>query len=468
MYRADGKYYLTNMSLCCKGVDFSCKWIALMYAIIAAAMAVLMASGVGAVLVAAIVGAAVGAGVGASICGTMAAIMRMWLIIKKDLIIVEYQAVSNKSTLELSCAIFAGQIKFMPNVTNWFGEYFIFAANTVGVGLEGFMYVYGFRGAGLLKNASQTFLCNFASNYLKSWATTGILFRAGFSAMAGGKAYFESSEKGGNSDEVLSAVGKTFFFEAAVAEGIYDAATSDEENPLLKTLGIAKSVAPIFAMGGIPGGPKGETDATKADVTKAAEESVPGKIAKKINEWKAASKEHQAKLEGQGRGQGAGENSDILDIKQGPKEKLGDFGERIIRKLLENDGFDEFFQVQNKSGNGVDIVARNSKTGAVKVIEVKASKQEATWNNRSSKELPLSEDQSRGGEYYADSRLGRAANKEDGWKNTPKATEQAELAQEAIREADEVGKVSYEKYDVYVDEDGALRDDPVQRTWDPR
>ena len=162
----------------------------------------------------------------------------------------------------------------------------------------------------------------------------------------------------------------------------------------------------------------------------------------------------------------AGEISNILALKQGAKEKLGDFGERVVRKLLENDGFDDFFQVQNKSGNGVDIVARNSKTGEVKVIEVKSSQQEAMWNNGNSpKKLPLSKDQQAGGKVYSKSRLGRAANREDGWKNTPKATEQAELAQEAIKDASAEGKVSYEKYDVYVDKSGGLRTAPKQRNW---
>ncbi|WP_455970635.1 hypothetical protein [Bacteroides congonensis] len=64
MHRVDGQYYLTNMSLRCKGVDFSCRWVALMYAIIAAAMALLMASGVGVVLHAAIAGAAIDASLG--------------------------------------------------------------------------------------------------------------------------------------------------------------------------------------------------------------------------------------------------------------------------------------------------------------------------------------------------------------------------------------------------------------------
>ena len=61
MLREDGKYYLTERSLTCIGADFSCRWIALVAAILCAAIALLCASGVGVVLLAALVGAAAGA-----------------------------------------------------------------------------------------------------------------------------------------------------------------------------------------------------------------------------------------------------------------------------------------------------------------------------------------------------------------------------------------------------------------------
>jgi hypothetical protein len=44
-------------------------------------------------------------------------------------------------------------------------------------------------------------------------------------------------------------------------------------------------------------------------------------------------------------------------------EKLGDFGEKVAADYYRSLGYDEFFKVQNPSGNGVDIVARNSKNG---------------------------------------------------------------------------------------------------------
>lgn len=49
--------------------------------------------------------------------------------------------------------------------------------------------------------------------------------------------------------------------------------------------------------------------------------------------------------------------------------QLGDFCERLIKEYLKSQGFDKFYEVQNKSRNGVDIIAENTQTGEVKVIE---------------------------------------------------------------------------------------------------
>ena len=119
-----------------------------------------------------------------------------------------------------------------------------------------------------------------------------------------------------------------------------------------------------------------------------------------------------------------------------PGETLGDFCERVIKEYLKSQGFDKFYEVQNRSGNGVDIIAEKTKTHEVKIIEVKGTQSESKWNEGQSKELPLSKDQKAGGKTYSESRLNRAKNGDDGWKNEP---------------------LSYEKYDVYVDYNGAIR-----------
>ena len=66
------------------------------------------------------------------------------------------------------------------------------------------------------------------------------------------------------------------------------------------------------------------------------------------------------------------------------------------------EGFDQVVAVQNNSGHGVDMIGRNSKTGEIKVWEVKTTD--------GSSAPSLSKDQiSMGGEKYTNDRLTRAA-----------------------------------------------------------
>ncbi|WP_042226286.1 hypothetical protein, partial [Porphyromonas crevioricanis] len=112
-------------------------------------------------------------------------------------------------------------------------------------------------------------------------------------------------------------------------------------------------------------------------------------------------------------------------------EKLGDFGETIAKDYYRSLGYDEFYAVQNKSGNGVDIVARNSQTGDMVKAEVKTTQQDKLWNGGKTKEIPLSKDQRQmGGKHYTNDRLNRAANGDDGYTDG-RSSEQAEMALEA-------------------------------------
>ena len=310
LYREDGNYYLTVYSLKCKGLDFSCRWAALVMAIVAAVIALLCSCPAGWVLLAALGGAVAGACLGSAICGDMAAIMRIWVVIKTDASISGYDMVSNKMTPQLQCGVFSGVISYVPNVKTVFDEYFIFAYNTLGAGLEGFMYAYAFRGVGLLATAPKTFLCNFAANFLKSWSLTGVVFRGAFAEIARRDTYYNSETEGHDREKENTAFAKAFFFERAVAENIHEAVTSDEENAWKKSLHIAKSVAPVLAMGGIQGGKKVGNeilDATQSDVIAAAKETVPAKIAEQIKKGIDAAKEYRSQLRNQSKGVGAEE-----------------------------------------------------------------------------------------------------------------------------------------------------------------
>ncbi|WP_271782004.1 hypothetical protein [Aquimarina algiphila] len=149
-------------------------------------------------------------------------------------------------------------------------------------------------------------------------------------------------------------------------------------------------------------------------------------------------------------------------------EKIGDFGEGVVEGMLRKEefgGYDTFYRVQNKSGNGVDIVATNKK-GDVYIAEVKTTQQDRLWNKGETKDIPLSKPQREmGGEKYSTDRLERAANKDDGYTDG-KSTSEAKKAKEAIKEAKANGnKIEHKKIDVHVDKDGNLRNIPKVKEW---
>lgn len=167
------------------------------------------------------------------------------------------------------------------------------------------MYAYGFRGVGLLVTAPKTFLCNFAANYLRSWSLTGVVFRGAFAEIARRDTYYNSKTEGHDREKENTAFAKAFFYERAVAENIHEAVTSDEENVWKKSLHIAKSIAPVLAMGGIQGGKTG--DATQSDIIAAAKETVPAKIAEQVKKGGDAAKEYRSQLRNQSKWTGAEE-----------------------------------------------------------------------------------------------------------------------------------------------------------------
>jgi hypothetical protein len=70
-----------------------------------------------------------------------------------------------------------------------------------------------------------------------------------------------------------------------------------------------------------------------------------------------------------------------------------------------------------------------------------------------------------GGEKYTNDRLGRAAGEEDGYTDG-RSSEQAKAAIKAQRNAIDSGaEVKTEKLDIYVDQNGNLRSNPVVRKW---
>ena len=165
-------------------------------------------------------------------------------------------------------------------------------------------------------------------------------------------------------------------------------------------------------------------------------------------------------------GKGAIDSFDYKLYKLKEGEKLGDFGEEVAKKYYQSQGYDEFYRVQNPSGNGVDIVARNSQNGDMVKVEVKTTQQGKLWNGGDTKEIPMSKDQrTMGGEDYTNDRLNRAANGDDGYTDGA-STDQAKAVKRAQEQAEIDGAdIKTEKLDIYVDKDGNLRGNPVPRKW---
>jgi Holliday junction resolvase-like predicted endonuclease len=131
----------------------------------------------------------------------------------------------------------------------------------------------------------------------------------------------------------------------------------------------------------------------------------------------------------------------------------GDIGEAKVIENLRAEGFTEVVQVQNKSGHGVDVIARNPLTGDVKCVEVKAN---------SSK---LSAEQAEGGEKYVKSRLDRATKGEGHYKIPPNSEQMkldAEKAKEWLKESP---KTDYEVYQVPINNVTGVTGTPKVSTW---
>ena len=118
---------------------------------------------------------------------------------------------------------------------------------------------------------------------------------------------------------------------------------------------------------------------------------------------------------------------------------------RAVHMLIKED-YKDIVTIQNNSGYGIDLVARN-KDGKIVFFEVKATLSEPV----SGKELPLSKAQEKP-DFVVD-RLERAIDAKGHWKNVDPATQKR--ANTLINEIRD-GNVTAQKLDVYLDEKGAL------------
>jgi Holliday junction resolvase-like predicted endonuclease len=134
--------------------------------------------------------------------------------------------------------------------------------------------------------------------------------------------------------------------------------------------------------------------------------------------------------------------------------RVGSLGEQAVVDRLRAAGYTEILQIQNNSGHGVDVIARNPLTGEVKAVEVKANSSQ------------LSADQQRGGEWYVGDRLRRAANGERGYGVPPNPETLPADARRAQRWIQDAPRVDYEVHRVPVDRTTGEAGPPTVGPWD--
>lgn len=258
--REDGNFYLTiNSRKCHTFGDFSCRYVALLIAIIAALIAVLCSCPAGWVLLAAIAGAAVGAGIGMKICGDRAAIARKWKSVYFLTIIEGQETVTNQIIeAHMRCEAFDYPINYAPNIKTELQAWFVFGVNVGFTGLEAFVNVYAARGITLLLTQPKVLVCNFVVNYLKSVTLSGWLMRWGFSEVVGRQTYYTSRVEGGDAEEIANAKSEAFWFVekplSRIATMNYNDidVNGDEKFNFDQLVNDLK--VPLM-LGGIPGGP---------------------------------------------------------------------------------------------------------------------------------------------------------------------------------------------------------------------
>lgn len=343
--RKDDNFYLTENSLIClKNKDFKCRFIAVICALIAALIVLLACNPAGWVILAALAAAMAGAAVGSifagMLCGHKAAIARSW-VAKKLFTKIEGQVmVLNSPSTHLTCKVLGGQIYYAPNITCELDATILFCMNVGFAGLEGFMYAFALRGAGLLVTKPMAFVSNMATNFIRSLSPTGILTRVGFGLISREHADLSSRVEGGTEKERSDAFWNAAAFDAKAVQRLAEFDYRDEETGEFKVWDVIRDVSIPMSLGGIPGGARGQ-DATQVDALRAWENN-GAQYRKIIN----GAKNFRTNLRGRSRGIGSHEQG---------------FFDEALRRLLEEDA-----QALRGDDNGPVVArAKDMKTGRV-------------------------------------------------------------------------------------------------------
>lgn len=188
------KYITINDKATSSWIDFGCKKLMWIMALLAAVLVVaVVATGGAALAVIVAAGAAAGAAgavfgavLGALICGQKAAPARVWNQSKSDLIIQGHQAITGDHTM--TCRLFGETIRFAPNIKNWWQAIGVGALNYVTGIVEGALTgaLVGL-GGGIASGAASLgipTLSSVAGNVAASFGVIGAPVRALFGANA--------------------------------------------------------------------------------------------------------------------------------------------------------------------------------------------------------------------------------------------------------------------------------------------
>jgi Holliday junction resolvase-like predicted endonuclease len=418
-------------------IDFGCRKLMWIMAILAAVIVVAVVATGGAALgvliaagaIAGAAGAAFGAVIGALICGQKAAAARKWLNSKPDLVIQSQRAITGDD--QMKCMLFGETITFAPQIKNWWQAVSLGASNYLAGILEGAMYGAAIGATGGVISGgpaalSQFGLSNLGANWLATWGGWGLGLRGAITAQSVLGAYGSTGEVTA-SDVIEKGV---FGMETGTIHSVQNILTG--KGTMTDLIGVGLWFIPAHGA---------REERTRTEEPRNEEGRNEENPQARTNESEAPRQEgeHEAYEEGRDLG----------------NNRVGDIGEQAIVRRLIADGYTEILQIQNNSGHGVDIIARNPVTGDVKAVEVKAN------------ESRLSEDQERGGEWFVGDRLRRAANGERGYGVPPNRADLPADARRAQQWIEDAPNVDYEVHRVEVNrttgETGSVDVSP----WDP-
>ena len=469
--KSEEKYITVRDTATSSWIDFGCTRMMLIMAIIAAAVVVIAAMTVatgGAALIAlgalaGLAGAAWGAIIGTMLCGQLAAKARTWVGSKSNYIVQGVETITGNQTM--TCPV-GGVVTFAPQIKNWSQAIALGAGNYIGHLMEGMMAGAaigmggaalsggagafasgGIRGVGqaalqfaksaplnVIKNIGATF--GYSGGFSATSIGTAVGLRTLTAAQAGLSHYGNTGESG------WGAAGEGVF---GMEKGMIDSGANIASGNAgwQDITGLALLLSPVHKATEEPK-PKVEEPVKDGEAAKDGEQTKAEE--ENVKDANAASEE-TAKKDGDG---------EAYEAESISNKSKGDLGESKVIQELKANGYTEVVQVQNNSGHGVDVIARDPVTGNVKCIEVKANSSR------------LSEAQKLGGEVYVEDRLNRAIEGNGHYKIPPNPEQMkmdAETAKQWIENAD---NVDYEVHQVPVDNATGVTGNPKVSNWDPK